>query len=78
MEEKTNRKLQFLLGTAGFIFLLVLTYLHQQPPLFDEVLFIPNVYLFEMQVLKKEFLENLNNQAPAPLDEYVQLIIKKN
>ena len=76
MEEKTNRKLQFLLGTAGFFFLLIITYYHRQPPLFDEVLFIPNVYLFEKHGLTKEFLINLNNQAPGPLYEFVQLFFK--
>jgi 4-amino-4-deoxy-L-arabinose transferase-like glycosyltransferase len=76
MEEKTNRKLQFLIGTAGFFFLLILTYFHKQPPLFDEVLFIPNVYLFEKHGLTKEFLVNLNNQAPGPLYEFVQLFFK--
>ena len=76
MEENTNRKLQFILGTAGFFFLLIITYYHKQPPLFDEVLFIPNVYLFEKHGLTKEFLVNLNNQAPGPLYEFVQLFFK--
>jgi 4-amino-4-deoxy-L-arabinose transferase-like glycosyltransferase len=76
MEEKLNQKLQFLLGTGGFLFLMIITFFHRQPPLFDEVLFVPNVYLFEKHGLSREFLVNLNNQAPGPLYEFVHLFFK--
>jgi 4-amino-4-deoxy-L-arabinose transferase-like glycosyltransferase len=75
-EDNFLSKLQLGLGAGAFLFLLVLTYTHQQPPLFDEVLFVPNVHLFEQHGLTREFLVNLNNQAPGPLYEFVHLFFK--
>ncbi|MBA2746242.1 MAG: hypothetical protein H0U44_08465 [Flavisolibacter sp.] len=68
--------MQFFLGICGFLFLLIMTYFHDQPPLFDEVFFVPNIYLFEKQGLTKEFLINLQNQAPGPLYEFVHAFFK--
>jgi hypothetical protein len=65
-----------LLGFAGFLALFVVTLMHRQPPLFDEVLFIPNVYLFEQHGLTRDFLYNLKDQAPGPLYEFVHLTLK--
>ncbi len=63
-------------GLAGFFILIIITVLHHQPPLFDEVLFIPNVYLYEEQGLTSEFLRNMTNQAPGPLYQFVHVFFK--
>ncbi|NSL86695.1 hypothetical protein ECE50_007630 [Chitinophaga sp. Mgbs1] len=63
-------------GLGGYLFLLLLTVYHQQAPLFDEPLFIPNVYLFEKYGLSREFLVNIDNQAPGPLYQFVHIIFK--
>ncbi|GAA0560783.1 glycosyltransferase family 39 protein [Chitinophaga japonensis] len=59
------------LGSGGYLFLLIITWLHQQPPLYDEPLFIPNVYLFEQYGLSREFLVNIDQQAPGPLYQFI-------
>jgi 4-amino-4-deoxy-L-arabinose transferase-like glycosyltransferase len=71
MKRNMPQNAALLLGLAGFLLIFLVTVLHRQPPLFDEVLFIPNVYLFEKHGLSREFLVNLNNQAPGPLYEFV-------
>lgn len=53
------------------MFLVLLTIYHKQPPLYDEPLFIPNVYLFEQYGLSKKFLLNINQQAPGPLYQFI-------
>ena len=63
--------LLLLLGVTGYVFLVLLTIYHKQPPLYDEPLFIPNVYLFEQYGLSKEFLLNINQQAPGPLYQFI-------
>ena len=63
--------LLLLLGVTGYVFLVLLTIYHKQPPLYDEPLFIPNVYLFEKYGLSKEFLLNINQQAPGPLYQFI-------
>lgn len=64
------------LTTAGYLLLLLLTCLHRQPPLFDEVLFIPNVYLLEKYGLSETFLLQLHNQAPGPLYQFVHYLLQ--
>lgn len=71
MKRNMPQNAVLLLGLAGFLLIFLVTVLHRQPPLFDEVLFIPNVYLFEKHGLSREFLANLDNQAPGPLYEFV-------
>lgn len=58
-------------GLLGYLAILLITLLHRQPPLFDEVLFIPNVHLLERYGLSREFLFNIDNQAPGPLYQFV-------
>lgn len=60
-----------LLGIVAYILLVLITVYHKQPPLYDEPLFIPNVYLFEKYGLSKEFLININEQAPGPLYQFI-------
>lgn len=71
MKRNLPQNAVLLLGLTGFLLIFLVTVLHRQPPLFDEVLFIPNVYLFEKHGLSREFLVNLDNQAPGPLYEFV-------
>ncbi|TWW00357.1 glycosyltransferase family 39 protein [Chitinophaga pinensis] len=63
-------------GIAGYILLFVITLLHKQPPLFDEPLFIPNVYLFEQYGFSRTFLLHIDNQAPGPLYQFVHSALK--
>jgi 4-amino-4-deoxy-L-arabinose transferase-like glycosyltransferase len=60
-----------LLGIVAYILLVLITIYHKQPPLYDEPLFIPNVYLFEQYGLSKEFLLRINEQAPGPLYQFI-------
>jgi 4-amino-4-deoxy-L-arabinose transferase-like glycosyltransferase len=63
--------LLLLIGITAYVFLVLLTIYHKQPPLYDEPLFIPNVYLFEQYGLSREFLVNINQQAPGPLYQFI-------
>jgi len=63
--------LLLLLGIVAYIILVLITIYHKQPPLYDEPLFIPNVYLFEKYGLTKEFLLKINEQAPGPLYQFI-------
>lgn len=56
--------------------LVLITVYHKQPPLYDEPLFIPNVYLFEQYGLSKEFLLKINEQAPGPLYQFIHYPLK--
>lgn len=60
-----------LLGIVAYVSLVVITIFHKQPPLYDEPLFIPNVYLFEQYGLSREFLLKINEQAPGPLYQFI-------
>src|SRR5688572_4178248 len=68
--------LLLLLGLVAYISLVLITVYHKQPPLYDEPLFIPNVYLFEQYGLSKEFLLKLNEQAPGPLYQFIHYPLK--
>lgn len=72
----TQERVLIMTGIAGYLLLFVITLLHPQPPLFDEPLFIPNVYLFEQYGLSRTFLLNIDNQAPGPLYQFVHYILK--
>ncbi len=63
--------LLLLIGIAAYVFLVLVTIWHKQPPLYDEPLFIPNVYLFGQYGLSREFLININQQAPGPLYQFI-------
>jgi 4-amino-4-deoxy-L-arabinose transferase-like glycosyltransferase len=73
---KSQERLLILTGIAGYVMLFVISLLHPQPPLFDEPLFIPNVYLFEQYGLSRTFLLNIDNQAPGPLYQFVHYVLK--
>ena len=64
------------IGIAGYLTILFITLWHRQPPLFDEVVFIPNVYLLERLGLTREFLYNIDNQAPGPLYQFIHYPLK--
>ena len=76
MKGKVTEKLFVITGLAGFLLIFFITLGHKQPPLFDEVLFIPNVYLFEQHGLSAAFLRNMNEQAPGPLYQFVHYPLK--
>ncbi len=63
-------------GAAGFIFLAFITWFHTQPPVFDEPYFLENVRLFEQHGLTRQFLVNMQDQAPGPLYEFVHILMK--
>ncbi|WP_044219106.1 glycosyltransferase family 39 protein [Chitinophaga pinensis] len=73
---RSQERILIISGIAGYILLFVITLLHQQPPLFDEPLFIPNVYLLEQYGLSKTFLLHIDNQAPGPLYQFVHYALK--
>jgi 4-amino-4-deoxy-L-arabinose transferase-like glycosyltransferase len=63
-------------GITGYVLLLVITIIHQQPPLFDEPLFIPNVHLLDQYGLSRAFLLNIDNQAPGPLYQFIHYLLR--
>jgi len=60
-----------LLLYSGFVILIAVTVLNGNPPLFDEVLFISNISLFEEYGLSKDFLLKMQDQAPGPLYQLI-------
>ncbi len=61
----------------GAVFtLLFLTLINNQPPLFDEVLFLGNMELYEEVGLSKQFLVEMYDQAPGPLYQIVHTFFK--
>ncbi len=57
--------------TAGYILLFFLVLLGPNKPVYDEILFYPNLALYEQQGLSQGFLLNMKDQAPGPLYEMV-------
>lgn len=76
MRKEQSGNLILLAGIAGFLCILVVTFFHQQPPLFDEAYFVKNFDLFEKHGLSREFLVQMDNQAPGPLYELVHFAFK--
>ncbi len=76
MKKEISEKLILLAGILGFLVILLLTFFHQQPPLFDEAYFVKNFELFRTYGLSKEFLLRMDNQAPGPLYELVHFAFK--
>ncbi|RAJ79943.1 dolichyl-phosphate-mannose-protein mannosyltransferase [Chitinophaga dinghuensis] len=66
-----NKRLLLILGIGGYAFLLLITLLHHQPPLFDEPLFVRNLFLMEQEGLSSRFLLEMNDQAPGPLYQMI-------
>ncbi|MBV7532001.1 hypothetical protein [Chitinophaga sp. sic0106] len=66
-----ERRLLLILGIGGYALLLLITILHRQPPLFDEPLFVRNLYLFDREGLSSKFLLEMNDQAPGPLYQLI-------
>ncbi|NIG56315.1 glycosyltransferase family 39 protein [Chitinophaga sp. Cy-1792] len=66
-----ERRLLFILGIGGYLLLLLITILHHQAPLFDEPLFVRNLYLFDAEGLSRKFLLDMNDQAPGPLYQLI-------
>ena len=75
-KEKTISSVSNYLCLSGFFILLVITILNPNPPIFDEVLFLPNVLLFEEHGLSKQFLLELYDQAPGPLYQFIHYPLK--
>jgi len=73
---RSQERILIIAGIAAYILLFIITLLHKQPPLFDEPLFIPNVYLLEQHGLSRTFLLNIDNQAPGPLYQFVHYALK--
>lgn len=76
LDRKVSKNLLLAIGISGYLILFLITLNHKQAPLFDEVLFIPNVYLFEEYGLSKEFLLKIDNQAPGPLYQFIHYPLK--
>jgi len=73
---RPQERLLLIAGIAGYLLLLLITIVHRQPPLFDEPLFIPNVYLLEQYGLSRTFLLSIDNQAPGPLYQLIHYALK--
>ncbi len=58
----------------AFLLLLAVTVYHKQPPLFDEVGFVRNIYFFWESGLSRNFLLEMTDQAPGPLYQFVHTI----
>lgn len=61
---------------SGFVVLTAITVLNGNPPLFDEVLFISNIRLFEEYGFSKDFLLRMEDQAPGPLYQLIHYPVK--
>lgn len=66
-----------ILAITAYLVLLLITAAHRQPPLFDERLFVPNIYLFEQYGFSRTFLLEMDNQAPGPLYQLVHVALKR-
>ena len=76
LRPNAQEKLLLASGIAGYLFLLVITTLHWQAPLFDEPLFIANVHLLEQYGLSYTFLLNIDKQAPGPLYQFIHYVLE--
>ena len=76
VKNRISEKLLLITGIVGYLFILLLTLLHQQAPLFDEAFFVKNFELYEKYGLSREFLLQMQDQAPGPLYEFVHFAFR--
>ncbi|PSL27471.1 hypothetical protein CLV42_1093 [Chitinophaga ginsengisoli] len=76
LRPNSQERLLLASGIAGYLFLLVITLLHWQGPLFDEPLFIANIQLLHQYGLSRAFLLNIDNQAPGPLYQLIHYALE--
>ena len=76
VKERIPEKLLLWTGIGGYLFILVLTFFHRQPPLFDEAFFVKNFALYAEHGLSQKFLVEMQDQAPGPLYEIVHFAFK--
>ena len=69
-------KKDFIVLIAGLLLLSATAIFNRNPFVFDERLFPPNVELMEKHGFGKQFLLEMNDQAPGPLYEFVHLPLK--
>lgn len=62
--------------TGAFILLIINIFLQSGPPVYDEILFLPNVHLFEKYGLSEYFLLHYTKQAPGPLYQVIHHLFK--
>lgn len=65
-------RLQYWVLLLALIFLIILTVVNTNPPIFDEILFVRNMPLFKEHGLSAKFLREMYDQAPGPLYQIVQ------
>lgn len=63
---------QYVITISALILLIVITYLNVNPPIFDEVLFVRNMTLYNKYGLSVKFLTEMYDQAPGPLYQIIQ------
>lgn len=76
VKKRLPEKLFLITGICGYIFILLLTFFHQQPPLFDEAFFVKNFDLYQRYGMSKQFLVEMQDQAPGPLYEFVHFTFR--
>ena len=76
VKKRIPEKLFLITGLAGYLFIVLLTCFHQQPPLFDEAFFVKNFALYEKYGLSSKFLVEMQDQAPGPLYEIVHFTFR--
>ena len=73
---KANLNFLYAISIAALIFLIVITAVNPNPPLFDEIFYFKNMALFEKHGLSKKFLLEIYEQAPGPLYQIVHTVLK--
>lgn len=68
--------IQYIIFFGAILSLVFLTFINDKPPLFDEVLFLGNMDLYEKLGLSKQFLIEMYDQAPGPLYQIVHTFFK--
>lgn len=68
--------LLLLLGLSGYLLLLAVTISHTQPPLHDEPYFLANMDLYREFGFSRDFLLQMEDQAPGPLYQFVHAALQ--
>ena len=73
---KTFYIIQYTILVGAVLLLVLLTAINKNAPLFDEVLFLGNMELYQRVGLSNEFLTQMYDQAPGPLYQIVHTFFK--
>jgi len=64
-------KVQYAITLGALLFLVIVTAVNTDPPMFDEILFYKNMPLYKEYGLSAKFILEMPDQAPGPLYEIV-------